>query len=277
MQAQQVQLVHPVPTLARLLRQAPPNLKGGTYFIVTSWLGSNDIGQLKLTRIRFANHWRWVLMIVLLAILLPAFALTIICLKRRSKRKREAAQLAHNGGLAASGNQENRHSFLGGIFRSNSQGSNGRESGSRTNLRRSGTPATMTSVAGRTEMWGPHQGTAHTRGWGDYSSEDLQARSAERAGVGEKTAEVAIAPRAATSAGEQTTKLESRRDRGRGSRSERHSPGNGKGKERSNVDICEDDAEYAGNTDKRRKRRSRSQRQYRQKDIESDTASRFSM
>lgn len=231
-------------------------------------------------------------MLILLLILLPALAFLAMYLKRRAARKREATQLAHNGGMPPPSDSEyHHHNFFGGrwrlLSRSNSHGktvgNRTRDFGADGTLGRTGTAGKMSSVAGRQEMWGPHQGMAHTRGWGDYSysSDDLQASSSRAFGAGEKATEATIAARAAISAGhgdenERSGTAGQKERRKRHSRSERV----GKGKERGlGEEVWEDEAEgpVTGSPEKRRKRRSKSQRDRRETEVERDTESRFSL
>lgn len=252
-------------------------------------------------------------MLILLIILLPAFAFLAIYLKRRSARKREAAQLAHNGGLPLTETSEyHHHNFFGGRWRNRkdshgktrdihvNEGSHARDLGNEDKLARRNTAGTMSSFAGKAEMWGPHQSMAHTRGLGDYSQEDLaqassssstrpgapQAvtekaaeRRAERAAEG--TALSTAAARAALSPTreDENTRSGNRKDRRKrhSGHSERHGHGrsqghHGKGKERGVTDdVWEDETESAATAhwegrareaeDKRKKRRSRSQRE----------------
>lgn len=97
----------------------------------------------------FTTHWRWVLMLGVLAVGLVLFAILLIFFKRRHARKVEARR------AAASGFPVNKD----GVIRDN------------------------TASRGQ-DMWGPHQHMAHTRGW-EYNH-DQEAAGAAVGGTGKK-------------------------------------------------------------------------------------------
>lgn len=96
---------------------------------------------------RFASHWQWVLMLIILIVGLSALALLAVFLKRRHARKVDERRAALSGFPAA----------------------------------RSGSSP---EIGHGRDMWGPHQHMAHTRGWEYTSEQDREMREASAAAGG---------------------------------------------------------------------------------------------
>lgn len=94
---------------------------------------------------RFASHWKWIVMVVVLFVGLGALALLAVCLKRRHARKREERRVASSGILPPRGGNS-------------------------------------PDVGHGREMWGPHQHMAHTGGWEYTIEQDRAMREASMAG-----------------------------------------------------------------------------------------------
>jgi hypothetical protein len=99
--------------------------------------------QLLLTPLgsRFATHWRWVMMMMIIFIGLGLIALLAVYLKRRHARKVDERRVASSGFPAAGG-------------------------------------GSSPDIGHGRDMWGPHQHMAHTGGWGYTTEQDREMREA---------------------------------------------------------------------------------------------------
>lgn len=92
-----------------------------------------------MTVCRFATHWRWVVMIIVLLVGLTALALLAVYLKRRHARKADERRAASSGFPTSHG-------------------------------------GSSPDIGHGRDMWGPHQHMAHTRGYEYTNEQDREMR-----------------------------------------------------------------------------------------------------
>ena len=100
-----------------------------------------------LVYFRFASHWKWIVMVIVLFVGLSGVAVLAVCLKRRHARKIDERRAASSGFSTARGG---------------------------------GSP----EIGHGRDMWGPHQHMAHTGGWDYTTDQDREMREASAAGGG---------------------------------------------------------------------------------------------